>query len=74
MCLGCAEQQEEFYNCADIAIDEDKMKRIDNSNYDNGATNDTLKSDASLIKYLNLKFNFIYTFLLFSSFKYYFCN
>ena len=67
ICLGCAEQQEEFQNCADIAIVEDKMKFLQNWNNDINITNDTLKSNGHKIGKITIN---LYVLSLISVFKF----
>jgi hypothetical protein len=60
-CLGCADQQEEFYNCADIAIIERSSNELSTPiNNDNS----TMKSDSDKIRCLR----FVRYLLLLTSF------
>ncbi|CAF1508024.1 unnamed protein product [Adineta ricciae] len=52
-CLGCADQQEEFYNCADIAIVEQSPREL--STPTNG-DNSTIASDSRKTEYLTFKY------------------
>ncbi len=69
-CLGCAEQQEEFFNCADIAIVTDKMQFLQNSDGDLNITNQTLRSNGNKIE--NFVFKFYFSYFISSMFKFFF--
>ena len=63
---GCAEQQEEFYNCADIAIIENTMRLNDDGQLMSNTTNDTLKSHSYYTRSVEqIKINYALIFLFF---------
>ncbi|CAF1371586.1 unnamed protein product [Adineta steineri] len=56
-CLGCADQQEEFYNCADIAIVERSANELSTPvNKDNS----TIASDSNKMQCFSLQFLLLY--------------
>lgn len=60
-CLGCADQQEEFYNCADIEIVERSLKELSTSiNNDNS----TMASNSDKIQCFFLRFLLLLFFFL----------
>jgi hypothetical protein len=69
VCLGCSAKQEEFYNCADIAIipDVNKKYMIDDSN----SANSTLTPISSLSFKLSYDFSLIF-FLIHFYFNFFF--
>lgn len=64
-CLGCASQQEEFYNCADIEIIESQNNEVIENTFLNNQTNQT-SLNGSNRKNLNLLICFFEIFIIFS--------
>ena len=66
-CLGCASQQEEFYNCADIEILESQNNEVVENTFTNNQTNQT-SLNGSNKKNHNFMIYFFEIFIIFSIF------
>ena len=57
-CLGCADQQEEFYNCADIAITERPSNESSTSIYNHNST--MMSNNGNLLFFLYNFFTYLF--------------
>lgn len=72
LCLGCVERQEEFYNCADIAIlkSNSSINQFDEGKHSNlfDQIFKIFKNSASY-KYGSINLNFLYSYIVFILYK-----